>query len=89
MSGGMIVGGVGTLVDIPGGGGGMSGGISGGGDPDPVDIPGGGGVVGVAIPIIGGSIIFTVHATPTPCVTFLHGGGIRTAEIPTGFFLQD
>ena len=64
MSGGIIVGGVRTLVDIPGGGGGVSGGISGGGVPDPSDISGGGGIVGVAIPIIGGSLIFTLHAIP-------------------------
>ena len=84
----MIVG-VSRLVDIPGGGGGISGGISGGGVPDPFSSSGGGGIVGVAIPIIGGSLIFTLHATPIPSVTFLHGGGIRTAEIPTGFCLQD
>ena len=88
MSGGIIVG-VSGLVVIPVVGGSISGVISGGVVPDPSGVSSGGGVVGVSIPIIGGSLIFTLHATPIPSVTFLHGGGIRTAEIPTGFCLQD
>ena len=64
-------------------------GASGGGVPDPGYFWWWGLINESPMPIIGGSITFTLHATPIPLVTFLHGGGIRTAEIPTGFCLQD